>query len=119
SLARRLQDPLAELVKLDPQTIGVGQYQHDVDQKALGDELDHVVETVVNAVGVELNTASPALLRRVAGLSTKVAQAIVRQRESKGPFRNRKQLLAVSGLGEATFRQCAGFLRIAAGDEPL
>lgn len=119
SLARRLQDPLAELVKLDPKTIGVGQYQHDVDQKALSDELDHVVATAVNSVGVNVNTASVALLRHVAGLSNRVAQAVVKQRDAKGPFRSRRQLLTVAGLGDATFKQCAGFLRIPEGEQPL
>ena len=119
SIARRLQDPLAELVKVDPQAIGVGQYQHDVDASRLERRLDEVVVSCVNRVGVELNTASPALLRHVAGLGPKLAEAIVAHRRAKGPFRRRKQLRDVPGLGAKTFEQCAGFLRITAGDEPL
>jgi len=119
SIGRRLQDPLAELVKIDPRSIGVGQYQHDVDQAALGDSLDRVVELVVNRVGVELNTASPTLLRYVAGLGPALAKAVVAHRASSGPFRTRAALREVPRLGAKAFEQCAGFLRIRAGDEPL
>ncbi len=119
SIARRLQDPLAELVKIDPKSIGVGQYQHDVNQSALAKSLDAVVEDCVNAVGVDLNTASVPLLSRVSGLSTTVAKAVVRWREAHGAFRNRQQLMQVSGLGAKTFEQSAGFLRIRGGDNPL
>jgi len=119
SIARRLLDPLAELVKIDPKSIGVGLYQHDVNQKRLGEALGQVVESCVNYVGVELNTASPSLLKYVAGISERVAQAIVAHRESIGRFRRRSQLLDVPGLGPKTFQQCAGFLRIKEGDEPL
>ena len=119
SIARRLQDPLAELVKIDPKSIGVGQYQHDVNQTAMARTLDAVVEDCVNKVGVDLNTASAPLLSRVAGLSPAVAAAIVRWRDAHGAFRNRQQLLDVSGLGPKTFEQAAGFLRIRGGDNPL
>ncbi|AMO25068.1 Tex family protein [Ramlibacter solisilvae] len=119
SIARRLQDPLAELVKIDPKSIGVGQYQHDVNQSELARALDAVVEDCVNSVGVDLNTASVPLLSRVSGLSASVAKAVVRWRESHGAFRNRQQLLEVSGLGAKTFEQSAGFLRIRGGDNPL
>jgi len=119
SIARRLQDPLAELVKIDPKSIGVGQYQHDVNQAALARTLDAVVEDCVNAVGVDLNTASAPLLARVSGLSGSVAQGIVRWRDSHGAFRTRSQLREVAGLGDKTFEQSAGFLRIQGGDEPL
>ena len=119
SIARRLQDPLAELVKIDPKSIGVGQYQHDVNQSALARTLDTVVEDCVNSVGVDLNTASVPLLSRVSGLSSHVARSVVNWRESHGAFRNRQQLLQVSGLGAKTFEQSAGFLRIRAGDNPL
>ena len=119
SIARRLQDPLAELVKIDPKSIGVGQYQHDVNQSELARTLDAVVEDCVNAVGVDLNTASVPLLSRVSGLSATVAKALVRWRESRGAFRSRQQLLDVTGLGPKTFEQCAGFLRIRGGDNPL
>lgn len=119
SIARRVQDPLAELVKIEPKAIGVGQYQHDVDQKKLGAALDGVVEDCVNRVGVDVNTASIALLVHVAGLSKNVAKAIVQTRETAGPFANRKALLKVPKLGPKTFEQCAGFLRIAEGSEPL
>ncbi|TVQ84388.1 MAG: RNA-binding transcriptional accessory protein [Chromatiaceae bacterium] len=119
SIARRLQDPLAELVKIDPKSIGVGQYQHDVDQGGLARSLDAVVEDCVNAVGVDLNTASVPLLARVSGLSTGLAERIVQYRDTHGAFRNRTQLLAIPRLGEKTFQQCAGFLRIPDGDEPL
>jgi len=119
SIARRLQDPLAELVKIEPKAIGVGQYQHDVDQFRLARALDARVEDCVNAVGVYVNTASAALLSRVSGLSATVAENIVRHRDDNGPFKRRKDLLKVPRLGEKTFEQCAGFLRIADGDEPL
>jgi len=112
SIARRLQDPLAELVKIDPKAIGVGQYQHDVNQKRLAQMLGGVVESCVNAVGVDLNTASPSLLKYIAGLTPAVAQAIVRQRETEGQFTSREQLKKVRGLGGKAFEQCAGFLRI-------
>ncbi len=119
SIARRLQDPLAELVKIDPKSIGVGQYQHDVNQGELAKGLDAVVEDCVNSVGVDLNTASAPLLARVSGLSSAVATSIVRWRDTNGAFRNRQQLLDVSGLGAKTFEQAAGFLRIRGGDNPL
>ncbi|MBB4593394.1 Tex family protein [Xanthomonas cannabis] len=119
SIARRLQDPLAELVKIEPKAIGVGQYQHDVDQYRLAKALDARVEDCVNAVGVYVNTASAALLSRVSGLSSTVAENIVRHRDDNGPFKRRKDLLKVPRLGDKTFEQCAGFLRIADGDEPL
>lgn len=119
SIARRLQDPLAELVKIEPKAIGVGQYQHDVDQYRLARALDARVEDCVNAVGVEVNTASAALLSRVSGLSATVAENIVRHRDDNGPFKRRKDLLKVPRLGDKTFEQCAGFLRIADGDQPL
>ena len=119
SIARRLQDPLAELVKIDPKSIGVGQYQHDVNQSALARTLDAVVEDCVNAVGVDLNTASVPLLSRVSGLSASVAGSIVRWRDANGAFRSRQQLLDVAGLGPRTFEQAAGFLRIRDGDNPL
>ena len=119
SIARRLQDPLAELVKIEPKAIGVGQYQHDVNQAELARTLDAVVEDCVNAVGVDLNTASAPLLARVSGLSASVAAAIVRWRDQHGAFRARRQLLEVAGLGPRTFEQAAGFLRIRDGDDPL
>jgi protein Tex len=119
SIARRLQDPLAELVKIDPKSIGVGQYQHDVNQAELAKSLGTVIEDCVNAVGVDLNTASAPLLSRVSGLSAAVASSIVRWRDANGAFRNRRQLLDVSGLGAKTFEQSAGFLRIRDGDNPL
>lgn len=119
SIARRLQDPLAELVKIDPKSIGVGQYQHDVSQSLLAKKLDAVVEDCVNAVGVDLNTASVPLLTRVAGLTRMMAQNIVNWRDENGQFRNREQLLKVSRLGPKAFEQCAGFLRINHGDNPL
>jgi uncharacterized protein len=119
SIARRLQDPLAELVKIDPKSIGVGQYQHDVNQSEMAKTLDTVVEDCVNSVGVDLNTASAPLLSRVSGLSTAVANSIVRWRDANGAFRNRKQLMDVAGLGAKTFEQAAGFLRIRGGDNPL
>ena len=119
SIARRLQDPLAELVKIDPKSIGVGQYQHDVNQAGLARSLDAVVEDCVNGVGVDLNTASQALLARVSGLTPAVAASIVRWRDAHGAFRHRQQLLDVTGLGPRTFEQAAGFLRIRDGDNPL
>ena len=119
SIARRLQDPLAELVKIDPKSIGVGQYQHDVNQSELARSLGTVIEDCVNSVGVDLNTASTPLLARVSGLSAAVAASIVRWRDANGAFRNRRQLLDVSGLGAKTFEQSAGFLRIRGGDNPL
>jgi protein Tex len=119
SIARRLQDPLAELVKIDPKSIGVGQYQHDVNQSELARQLDAVVEDCVNSVGVDLNTASVPLLSRVSGLSGSVAKAVVRWREANGAFKNRQDLLKVTGLGAKTFEQSAGFLRIRGGDNPL
>lgn len=119
SIGRRLMDPLSELVKIDPKSIGVGQYQHDVDQKALKAALDDVVVSCVNAVGVELNTASAELLRYVSGLSERLARTIVEYRNANGPFGNRNELLAVSGMGPKTFEQAAGFLRIRDGDNPL
>ncbi|MBE0489971.1 MAG: RNA-binding transcriptional accessory protein [Halomonas sp.] len=119
SIARRLQDPLAELVKIEPKSIGVGQYQHDVSQLQLSRSLEAVIEDCVNAVGVDLNTASSALLSRVAGLSPALAEAIVARRNTQGAFTSRKALLEVSRLGPRTFEQCAGFLRIMNGDNPL
>lgn len=119
SIARRLQDPLAELVKIEPKAIGVGQYQHDVSQVKLGRSLDAVVEDCVNAVGVDVNTASSALLARVAGLSTSIASNIVAFRDSNGVFRNRDSLKKVPRLGDKAFEQCAGFLRISNGENPL
>ncbi|WMS42232.1 Tex family protein [Acuticoccus sp. MNP-M23] len=119
SIARRLQDPLAELVKIEPKSIGVGQYQHDVDQGQLARTLDAVVEDAVNAVGVDLNTASAPLLRQVAGLGPSLAEAIVAHRDTNGAYPTRKALLKVSGLGPKAFEQCAGFLRIREGAEPL
>ena len=119
SIARRLQDPLAELVKIEPKAIGVGQYQHDVSQVQLIRKLDNVVEDCVNNVGVDLNTASAPLLERVAGLNKTMAENIVIYRDLNGAFNNRKQLLKVSRLGDKTFEQCAGFLRIRGGDNPL
>jgi uncharacterized protein len=119
SIARRLQDPLAELVKIDPKAIGVGQYQHDVNQQKLAKSLDAVVEDCVNHVGVDLNTASEALLSRVAGLSASLAKNIVAHRDANGPFLTRKELLQVSRLGPKAFEQAAGFLRIAGGENPL
>ncbi len=119
SIARRLQDPLAELVKIDPKSIGVGQYQHDVSQSQLAKNLDTVVEDCVNAVGVDANTASVPLLTRVSGLTKTLAQNIVLHRDEHGPFSDRQQLLKVSRLGPKAFEQCAGFLRIANGNNPL
>lgn len=119
SIARRLQDPLAELVKIDAKAIGVGQYQHDVNQSHLARSLDAVVEDCVNAVGVDLNTASGALLARIAGLNASLAENIVQHRQQHGAFKNREQLKRVPRLGDKTFEQAAGFLRIAQGDNPL
>ncbi|RWP48262.1 Tex family protein [Mesorhizobium sp.] len=119
SIARRLQDPLAELVKIEPKSIGVGQYQHDVDQYRLGRSLEAVVEDAVNAVGVDLNTASAPLLARVSGLGTSLAEAIIAHRDATGPFASRRDLLKVPRLGPRAFEQCAGFLRIPNGTEPL
>ena len=119
SIARRLQDPLAELVKIDPKSIGVGQYQHDMNQKKLGDALTGVVEDCVNRVGVDLNTASASFLEYVSGISKVIAKNIVAYREENGQFTNRKQLLKVAKLGPKAFEQCAGFLRITGGDNPL
>jgi protein Tex len=119
SIARRLQDPLSELVKIDPKSIGVGQYQHDVNQSELARTLEAVVEDCVNGVGVDLNTASVPLLSRVSGLSPTVAKAVVRWRETHGAFQSRRQLMDVTGLGAKTFEQSAGFLRIRGGDNPL
>jgi protein Tex len=119
SIARRLQDPLAELVKIDPKSIGVGQYQHDIAEVKLSRSLDAVVEDCVNAVGVDVNTASAPLLRRVSGVGEGLAENIVRHRDEHGPFRSRKALREVSRLGPKAFEQCAGFLRIRGGDDPL
>lgn len=119
SIARRLQDPLAELVKIDPKSVGVGQYQHDVSQKKLQESLEFVVETVVNQVGVNVNTASVALLQYVSGLTKTVAKNIVTYREDNGKFTNREQLKSIPRLGKKTYEQCIGFLRIIDGDEPL
>jgi uncharacterized protein len=119
SIARRLQDPLAELVKIDPQSIGVGQYQHDMNQKKLGETLTGVVEDCVNRVGVDLNTASASLLEYISGISKAVAKNIVDYREKNGRFTNRRQLLKVAKLGPKAFEQCAGFMRIQGGDNPL
>lgn len=119
SIARRLQDPLAELVKIEPKSIGVGQYQHDMNQKHLGETLSGVVEDCVNKVGVDLNTASPSLLEYVSGINKALAKSIVAYREENGAFTNRRQLLKVAKLGPKAFEQCAGFLRIKGGDNPL
>ncbi|MGF7141962.1 uncharacterized protein HNQ56_000372 [Anaerotaenia torta] len=119
SIARRLQDPLAELVKIDPQSIGVGQYQHDMNQKKLGEVLSGVVEDCVNRVGVDLNTASVSLLEHVSGISKVIAKNIVAYREANGRFRDRRELLKVAKLGPKAFEQCAGFMRIQDGDNPL
>ncbi len=119
SIARRLQDPLAELVKIEPKAIGVGQYQHDLNQRDLARSLDAVVEDCVNAVGVDVNTASAALLARVSGLNGSLARNIVAHRDSRGAFTNRSALMGVSRFGEKAFEQAAGFLRIREGDDPL
>ncbi len=119
SIARRLQDPLAELVKIDPQSIGVGQYQHDMNQKKLGETLSGVVEDCVNKVGVDLNTASASLLEYISGISKVIAKNIVAYREENGKFTSRKELLKVPKLGPKAFEQCAGFMRILDGKNPL
>ena len=119
SIARRVQDPLAELVKIDPKSIGVGQYQHDMNQKKLGDALEKVVEDCVNKVGVDLNTASYSLLEYISGITKTIAKNIVQYREENGKFTNRKQLLKVAKLGPKAYEQCAGFMRITDGDNPL
>src|SRR5262249_35985992 len=119
SIARRLQDPLAELVKIDPKSIGVGQYQHDLAETKLSRSLDAVVEDCVNAVGVDLNTASAPLLTRVSGIGESLATSIVAHRDANGPFRSRRALKEVPRLGPKAFEQCAGFLRIPGGDDPL
>lgn len=119
SIARRVQDPLAELVKIDPKSIGVGQYQHDMNQKKLGDALEKVVEDCVNKVGVDLNTASYSLLEYISGITKAIAKNIVQYREENGKFTNRKQLLKVAKLGPKAYEQCAGFMRISDGDNPL
>lgn len=119
SLARRVQDPLAELIKIEPKAIGVGQYQHDVNQKELTRVLDATIESAVNHVGCDLNTASPSLLSHIAGISSTVAKNIIKYRNEHGAFRKRRELLKVPRLGEATFTQCAGFLRITGGEEPF
>ena len=119
SIARRLQDPLAELVKIDPKAVGVGQYQHDMPPARLAEALDGVVERCVNTVGVDLNTASAPLLARVAGLTSATAKNIVRRREEEGAFTARRQLLKVPKLGPKAYQQCAGFLRVPGGEEPL
>ena len=119
SLGRRLQDPLAELVKIDPKSIGVGQYQHDINQKLLEGALTNVVEDCVNRVGVDLNTASPSLLSYIAGVNMGIAKNIVAYREEHGRFNNRKELMKVPKLGEKAFNQCAGFMRITEGENPL
>ena len=119
SIARRLQDPLAELVKIDPQSIGVGQYQHDMNQKKLGETLSGVVEDCVNKVGVDLNTASASLLEYISGISKAIAKNIVAYREENGQFTDRKELLKVAKLGPKAFEQCAGFMRISGGKNPL
>jgi uncharacterized protein len=119
SIARRLQDPLAELVKIDPKSIGVGLYQHDINQKALSEALDIVVESCVNQVGVDLNTASKSLLTHISGLNNRNAEKVVIYREKVGPFKNRQELMKVEGIGQNAFEQAAGFLRISDGDNPL
>jgi uncharacterized protein len=119
SIARRVQDPLAELVKIDPKAIGVGQYQHDVSQKILEESLKAVVESAVNHVGVDVNTASPSLLSYVAGVNATIAKNIVKYREENGRFTNRRQLQKVPRLGAKTYEQCVGFMRIGEGENPL
>ncbi|HEX9016641.1 MAG TPA: helix-hairpin-helix domain-containing protein, partial [Chloroflexota bacterium] len=119
SIARRLQDPLAELVKIDPKSVGVGLYQHDVDQKELARELDRVVVSCVNFAGVDANTASVSLLQHVSGINRRVAEKIVAQRDERGPFGSREELKKVPGLGPSTFTQAAGFLRIPGAENPL
>jgi len=119
SIARRLQDPLAELVKIDPKAIGVGQYQHDVNQRRLAESLEGVVEDSVNSVGVDVNTATPSLLTYVSGLNSSISKNIVKYRDENGKFKNRKELLKVAKLGKSAYEQCAGFIRIYDGDNPL
>jgi uncharacterized protein len=119
SIARRVQDPLAEMVKIDPRSLGVGMYQHDINQKELEDALDEVVESVVNSVGVDLNTASPALLTHVSGIGPTLAERIVAHRDAKGRFASREAIKEVQGIGPKTFEQAAGFLRIRDGENPL
>jgi uncharacterized protein len=119
SIARRLQDPLAEFVKIDPKAIGIGQYQHDVDQKKLSENLSEVVEDAVNEVGVDINTATPSLLQYVAGINSGVAKNIVKYRDENGKFTERKELLKVPKLGKVAFEQCAGFIRVPDGKNPL
>lgn len=119
SIARRLLDPLAELVKIDPRSLGVGLYQHDVSPTKLRDSLEIVIESCVNYVGVDLNTASASLLRYVSGITVRTAENIVRHRDEHGPFRNREQLKEVHGVGKVAFQQAAGFLRIPDGEHPL
>ena len=119
SIARRLQDPLAELVKIDPKSIGVGQYQHDMNQKKLDEALGGVVEDCVNSVGVDLNTASASLLSYISGITKVIAKNIVEYRETNGAFKERKELLKVAKLGPKAYEQCAGFLRIRDGKNPL
>lgn len=119
SIARRLQDPLAELVKIEPKSIGVGQYQHDMNQKKLDEALGNVVEDCVNNVGVDLNTASASLLGYVSGISKTIAKNIVSYREEHGRFTSRRELLKVAKLGPKAYEQCAGFMRIADGKNPL
>ena len=119
SIARRLQDPLAELVKIDPKSIGVGQYQHDVNQKRLSESLSGVVEDSINSVGVDVNTATPSLLTYVSGLNSSISKNIVKYRDENGKFKNRKELLKVAKLGKSAYEQCAGFIRIYDGDNPL
>jgi uncharacterized protein len=119
SIARRLQDPLSELVKIDPKAIGVGQYQHDLPPQLLAEKLEEVVESCVSAVGVELNTASAELLSHVAGVGRALAKKIVKHRDAAGAFRSRTELLDVAGLGPKAFEQCAGFVRVRDGAHPL
>ena len=119
SIARRLQDPLAELVKIDPKSIGVGQYQHDVDQKKLSESLTGVVEDAVNKVGVDVNTATPSLLQYISGINKTIANNIVKYRDENGKIKERKELLKVPKLGKAAFEQCAGFIRVFDGKNPL
>ena len=119
SIARRLQDPLAELVKIDPKSIGVGQYQHDLAEHKMSRSLDAVVEDCVNAVGVDVNTASVPLLARVSGVGESLAQNIVAHRDANGPFKSRTALKKVPRLGPKAFEQCAGFLKISDGSDPL
>ncbi|MDZ7692870.1 MAG: helix-hairpin-helix domain-containing protein [Balneolaceae bacterium] len=119
SIARRVQDPLAELVKIDPKSIGVGLYQHDVNQGQLAQSLDDVVESCVNQVGVNLNTASASLLSHISGLTSRVAKNIVKHRENKGMISNREEIKKISGVGDFRFQQAAGFMRIPESENPL